>query len=82
MRHSSIYSNYHYLLARLTTDLQLCGAKPDDFKLQQPFKDKYITVYDDGVFCYRDCVGCGNPDIHKLTEKNYNEVLTQILKNP
>ena len=89
MKYSITHSFDPYLLARLSTDLQLNGV-PIDYgwcndEDNHPF-DGYCTYLHTGDWegfgfhSHGLCLETLTKDRYELTEKNYNKVLSAILK--
>lgn len=78
-----IHSTDPWLLARLSTDLMMCGYESDEVwnNRYHPFifSIQWLAIYSsrDFSFFYHECVGL--PIRFTLTEQNYLDVLNSIL---
>ena len=86
MRRTATYSDDHYLLMRLYTDLKLCGVASCDWwnYVKHPFDEhnnkRWLFITYDKEIEFHNHEGGGDPFRFKITEKNYTKVLTEILK--
>jgi len=95
MRYTVIFSKNHWMLARLSTDMQLSGFKNSSpcGEWQNPFEvsegisnDVWVSIndpYEDGdlFFTFHNHPCKGDPLRLWVTEKNYTKVLAEITGN-
>lgn len=81
LEYTVVHSEDKWLLARLTTDLQMCGLECYEYIDYDPFMEKFnwVSIYRDNVFSFYNHSCLYNPIRYELTESNYTEVLTKIL---
>lgn len=81
LKEQVVQSEDQWLLARLTTDLQMSGLEYYAIIEKTPFTKGFywMCIYRNGRFSVYDFEPHAYDDFFELTESNYTEVLTKIL---